>query len=186
MPFRFPFPLTTILELQPQSHAPFTDILGAVRDAHILPVSGNIAARDDLQHTERRGRQKGGAWISGAVPPNVKHMKSVDVFAWVHSLHHGFLVDVLWEWQLHQDAVYRGVMVQLLDHPQQTALREAVFFQSGSGVQAALLRRLGFVGDVGLGGGVSSYQDGHQVGRPLEGVGEGWGDGRGIQWSTTF
>ena len=86
-------------------------------------------------------------------------MKTIDVFSRVHGIEYGFLVDMIRQWQLHQNTVHLWVFVQGDDPGHDLVMRCAGVQTVDSRVHPRICRLTFLVTDIDLAGGVFTDQD---------------------------
>ncbi len=91
-------------------------------------------------------------------------MEPVGVLPGVDGVQHLVLVDVLWERQLHQEAVDLGVLVEFVHHGQELLLGGVRRENDGARIDPQLVARFPLVSDVLLGRGVLAHEDDGQAG----------------------
>ena len=147
----------------------FADDVGAADDDSV--ESGQVTQMILQQHqTAERGtghQRRLGPLGAGHEAAGIDDMEAVDVLVRVDGIDDGLLVDLVGQWQLHQDAVHGRVVVQFLDLGQQRLL-------AGAGVHLVLIGvHAGFDGLFALGADVDL------TGRIFahENDGQPWGSG---------
>ena len=69
-------------------------------------------------------------------------MESIDILAVVDSFNYLLLVNVARQWQLHDESVYVGIMVELVDTSQQLFFGDVVLISDECRLEATLLTSL--------------------------------------------
>ena len=86
------------------------DDVTAADDDHVFAGHVEAAPPQNLTNSLRRARQKPRTTLDH--PPDVLRMKCVDVFGRADGMEHTVGADLLRQWELHQDAVDFGVLVE--------------------------------------------------------------------------
>ena len=90
-------------------------------------------------------------------------MESIDILAIVDSFNDLLFVDVARQWQLHDESVYVGIMVEFVDTSQQLFFGDIILISDECRLEATLLTSQNLVLDVCLRTSVVAYKHGSQM-----------------------
>ena len=126
-------------------------------DHHVLPSRLDARPHQHLLDAGGRGGEEVG--VAYEHPADVPGMEAVDVLRRVDGVDDGLLVDVVGQWELHQEPVDRRVRVELRDLAQKLLLRGLLWHPHGQGLHPELLAHLALLPDVDLRRGVVPHED---------------------------